>query len=274
MVNSRITIGEWFVTGGFYVPDPTYERELQRTVLGIWWGTHQLSGYVIESVALVAAGIAAIRACFRRTDTPLLVPLAIWTMAALPFYAFYSGHPYRIRYMIPLAAACALWCGVAIGRVAGGRLRPIVLTALIASAVVEAPLWKAHPAMLEEAQWDLPASRGRRSVTACLAREYHGDKIVASMGSLAHYMEELSNQGLTLADFVNEGNGIIWQAAVETGPAEHAGWMLVEEEAEGGDVLAQRLRSDAAFARGMQRVCEGGGVALYKRVSVRNARLQ
>jgi hypothetical protein len=41
--------------------------------------------------------------------------------------------------------------------------------------------------------------------------------------------------------------------------------MLVEEEAEGGDVLAQRIRRDASFAHGMTRVCEGGGVALYRR---------
>ena len=41
--------------------------------------------------------------------------------------------------------------------------------------------------------------------------------------------------------------------------------MLVEEQAEGGDVLAQRIRRDPSFVRGMSRVCEGGGVALYKR---------
>jgi len=274
VINSRITIGEWFVTGGFYVPDPTYETQLRRTLLGIWWGTHQLSGYVIESIALAAAAAVCVRAFTRRTDASLLVPAAVFAAAALPFYAFYSGHPYRIRYMIPLAAACALWCGLAVGRVGDRRFRVVLIVALIASALVEAPLWKAHPAMLEEAQWDRPASQGRRTVTECLTREYRGDKILASMGSLAHYMQELSNEGFTLDDFVNEGNGIIWEAALETGPAAHAGWMLVEEEAEGGDVLAQRLRSNAAFAQGMERMCEGGGVALYKRVNVRNARLQ
>jgi hypothetical protein len=102
-------------------------------------------------------------------------------------------------------------------------------------------------------------------VTACLAREYRGDKIMASMGSLAHYMQELSHAGLDVADFLNEGNGIIWNAAMETGPAAHAGWMLAEEQAEGGDVLARALRRDPSFGRGMTRVCEGGGVALYKR---------
>jgi hypothetical protein len=43
--------------------------------------------------------------------------------------------------------------------------------------------------------------------------------------------------------------------------------MLVEEESEGGDVVAARIRRDASFTRGMSRSCEGGGVALYRRVS-------
>jgi hypothetical protein len=85
------------------------------------------------------------------------------------------------------------------------------------------------------------------------------------MGSLAHYMQELSAQGFALADFINEGNGTIWDIALGNGPAPLAGWMLVEEHAEGGDVLAQRIRNDVSFARGMTRVCEGGGVALYRR---------
>jgi hypothetical protein len=51
--------------------------------------------------------------------------------------------------------------------------------------------------------------------------------------------------------------------------------MLVEEVAEGGDVLAAHVRRDPAFTRGMTRVCEGGGVALYKRASTaRNASLR
>jgi hypothetical protein len=119
--------------------------------------------------------------------------------------------------------------------------------------------------MLLEAQWDHGASLGRRDVTTCLARDYRGEKILASMGSLAHYMQELSGSGFAIADFVNEGNGVIWNMALQTGPAPHAGWMLVEEQAEGGDVLAERVRRDPDFTRGMIRVCEGGGVALYKR---------
>jgi hypothetical protein len=80
-------------------------------------------------------------------------------------------------------------------------------------------------------------------------------------------MHELSEAGFRIDDFIHEGTGVIWGLALETGPAPHAGWMLVEEQAEGGDVLAGRIRLDPAFARGMTRVCEGGGVALYRRLN-------
>ena len=268
MINSRITVGSWFVTDGFYVPDPTYQRQMTRTLLGIWWGTHQLSGYAIEIVALTAAVVSVISAA-RRATASWLVPASLFAAASLPAYAFYSGHPYRIRYMVPLVAACAVWGGIGVG-LAGRRSRiagAIVAATLLASIAIESPPWKAHPPMLEEAEWDLPDSHRREAVTACLAGQYHGEKVLASMGSLAHYMQELSRSGFHLADFINEGNGVIWQTAMQTGPAAHAGWMLVEEQAEGGDVLAKRIASDAGFARRMERICEGGGVALYRRVT-------
>jgi hypothetical protein len=136
---------------------------------------------------------------------------------------------------------------------------------LLASSLIESPPLSRHAPMIAEAQWDVPRSRERQAVTACLAPNYAGEKVMASMGSLAHYMQELSHEGFALADFLHEGNGTLWELAIETGPAPHAGWMLAEEQSEGGDVLARRIREDAAFARGMTRVCEGGGLALYKR---------
>jgi hypothetical protein len=267
VVVSRITVGSWFVTSGFYVPDPLYERQLAKTLLGVWWGTHQLSGYVSEIIAVCAAATVLVMAV-RTAGASAAVPAALFAAASLPAFAFYSGHPYRIRYMIPLVAACALWGGLAVG-ILGRRIRiagSTLVTVLLLSILFESPPWKAHPPMVDEAEWDRPDASGRRTVTACLAADYHGEKVLASMGSLAHYMQELSNNGFQLADFINEGNGMIWTAVLEAGPAPHAGWMLVEEQAEGGDVLAERIRADAAFARGMQRICEGGGVALYRRV--------
>jgi hypothetical protein len=182
---------------------------------------------------------------------------------------------------VPIVAACAVFDGLAVGMLARRAdlkvgLYAFALAAIVVlSTLIESPPWNMQAPMLLEAQWDRGASIGRRDVTACLAREYSGDKILASMGSLAHYMQELSNNGFAIADFINEGNGEIWNLAMQTGPAPHAGWMLVEEVAEGGDVLAEKVRHDPSFARGMHRVCEGGGVALYKRdVSVRTASLR
>ena len=269
LINSRITVGSWFVSEGFYVPDPTYLHQPLRTLVGVWWGTHQLSGYVIESVALAAAAVIAWRAVTSKQDASLIIALALFASAAVPIVAFYQGHPYRIRYMVPLVGACALFSGFAVGMISRVRKElPSGFAAaliVIASLFIESPTWNFNTPMLVEAQWDRGASIGRRSVTTCLAREYAGDKVLASMGSLAHYMQELSNSGFRIADFINEGNGEIWNLALQTGPAPHAGWMLVEEVAEGGDVLAERVRRDTAFTRGMKRVCEGGGVALYKR---------
>ena len=288
LINSRITVGAWFVSEGFYVPDPSYAQQPLRTLIGIWWGTHQLSGYVIEIVALATAAFIVWRALTRKEDASLLITLALFAAAAVPAVAFYDGHPYRIRYMIPVVAACALSCGLGVGMIWRVRKDPpyhdgrpgplgpgaVLASILVASLFVESPPWNMQAPMLVEAQWDRGASLGRRDVTACLAREYRGDKVLASMGSLAHCMQELSSDGFAIADFINEGNGDIWNLALRTGPAPHAGWMLVEEVAEGGDVLAEHVRHDPAFTRGMTRVCEGGGVALYKRASMQNAQFK
>jgi hypothetical protein len=272
VVNSRMTTGHWFVTGGFYVPDPLYETRLDRALVAVWWGVHQLSGYVVETLGICGALGLAAGALRDRHRVDRLIPLALLAAAALPVYAFFEGHPFRIRYMVPEVAACALFAGLAVGLLdrrprsaVWGRVIPVLAaTLLLVSAMWEAPPFRPSP-MLAEARWDQPASEGRRQVTACLRAFAPGQKILASMGSLAHYMHELSTEGFDLVDFIHEGNGVIWEMALETGPAPHAAWMLVEEESEGGDVLARRLRSSGSFGRGMTRVCGGGGVALYRR---------
>ena len=271
VLNSRLTVGAWFVSGGFYEIDALYEGRAWRSLVAVWWGTHQLSGYVIETVAIATAAALTIRAVRRRDAAALLIPVALLAAAALPFYGFYQGHPYRVRYMVPVMAACALFCGIAVGTLRrpppGRRAVPghALAALLLISSLIESPPFSSRAPLIDEAQWDVPRSIERQAVTACLAPQYRGDKVMASMGSLAHYMQELSHEGFAIADFLHEGNGTLWELAMETGPAPHVGWMLVEEQAEGGDVLTRRVRADAAFARGMVRVCEGGGVALYKR---------
>ena len=276
LVLSRLTVGAWFVSGGFYERDPTYDAQAVKSLLAIWWGTHRLSGYVIEIVGLTAAAWVVWRAVRNPDESPNLVTVALFAAAALPAYAFYEAHPFRIRYMVPVVTACALFCGIgigAVGRGRSGRTGPtespatawLLAALLVASTLIESPPWSRSSPLLVEAQLDAANSAARQQVTACLAPAYHGEKVLASMGSLAHYMQELSHHGFAIADFIHEGNGALWELALETGPAPHAGWMLVEEQSEGGDVLAQRIRRHDTFTRGMTKVCEGGGVSLYRR---------
>ena len=263
-LNSRLSTGHWFVTGGFYEIDSTYNGLVGKSLIAVWWGTHRLTGYVVVNVALAGAAWLAARAIARTAAAASLIPLAPLAAAALPFYAFVEGHPFRVRYMVVLAAASALLCGIALGllRHRAGAFAAAGL--LVAAGLTESPPLSRRAPMIEEAQRDAPRARERRAVTDCLRGRYRGEKILASMGSLAHYMQELSHEGIRIADFIHEGNGDLWQLALTTGPAAHAGWMLVEEQSEGGDILARRLREDAAFGQGMERMCAGGGVALYR----------
>jgi hypothetical protein len=106
----------------------------------------------------------------------------------------------------------------------------------------------------------------RQHVTDCLTAGYDGETIMASMGSLGHYMQEASRSGLNIRDFLHEGNGDIWLTALD-GPLPFAGWILIEEKAEGGDLLARTAREHPHFLEGYSRICEGAGVALYRRES-------
>ena len=84
-----------------------------------------------------------------------------------------------------------------------------------------------------------------------------------SMGSLAHYMHDLSLEGFEVHDFLHEGNGEVWTAAMQYGPRGFVTWVAVEERAEGGDAVYQRAQA-SGFPEGFERVAEGGGVALYR----------
>ena len=271
--HSWFTTGVWFVTGGFFVPDNTAHGHPYDAFMQVWYGIRLLTGNVIVGVAVAGICAVLVRGLISKQHASELVTLSLMGFLLLPSYAFAHGHPFRMRYMVALVVTVAAFVGIAVGLLKG-RVRTAAAVAVAAwLAFTVNPLDPKAP-MVQEAQWDRPFSAGRREVTNCLMREYHHEPILASMGSLAHYMQELSNSGFAIADFINEGNGEIWNLALQTGPAPHAGWMLVEEVAEGGDVLADRVRRDPAFTRGMTRVCEGGGVALYKRDALQNAKFK
>ena len=273
---SFASIGEWFVTGGFYVPDPTLQGQPLVVLDAIREGVADLGGprlvLAAEIAVAVLLGAAAIAKPEIRPDlltsckphpAALLMPLALLASVALPLYAFTSGHPFRIRYEVPLLLGCAACIGTAVGLTR--RAAPAVAVILFTAIVFQARPFDRNAPMIVEAQLDRQNGIGRQAVTACLRDSYDGTTVMASMGALAHYMQELSRAGFHLSDFLHEGSGPTWQAAYAYGPVAFTGWVLVEEAAEGGDMLHQKATSWPAFLRGFDRVCEGGNVALYRR---------
>jgi hypothetical protein len=202
----------------------------------------------------------------RRGRTSALIVLSLVTMAAVPWAAFYRGHPFRIRYMVPLMAIEAIGAGIAAGAIADRRVRAVCIVALLAIAGYELRPLDATAPMVVEAQWDRPNTSERARVTACIGRLEPGAKIMASMGSLGHYMQEMSRSGFAIRDFLHEGNGDIWLAALER-PQPFAAWMLIEEKAQGGDMLARIAHERPSFLAGYERVCDGAGLVLYRRES-------
>ena len=66
--------------------------------------------------------------------------LPLLAAAALPWYAFVQGHPFRVRYMVPLVAAGCVMAGFVVA-VLPARLRAVGAALLLTIAVVQrAPL--------------------------------------------------------------------------------------------------------------------------------------
>jgi hypothetical protein len=262
VVFSRVVVGEWFVASGFFVPDNPAAGDPYLALAEIVWGARALSGLGLMIVAAAGAISLVMTALLDRHRAVFVVPVALMTTAALPWLAFIEGHPYRIRYAVPLIAAQAVCAGVLTGLWKRWRIAAPVALLLLAGLELR-PLDASAP-MIVEAQWDRPNVAARQHVTDCLSQSYRGDTVMASMGSLGHYMQELSREGFRIRDFLHEGNGDIWLGAL-TEPRPFAGWMLVEEKAEGGDMLAVHARENPRFLDGFARICDGAGVALYRR---------
>jgi hypothetical protein len=280
-VFSRIVIGRWFA-GGFYVPD---NRALGKPLAAagqVGWGLLQLSDPVLLAMAAAGALVLLAPLASRRLRAERVIALSLGAAAALPWFAFVNGHPFRIRYMVPLLLGEAVAVGAAVGLLqtlaaAGvrrwgrtGAGRAFAVRAAVAAVVALAIVPRLDPfdlraPMIVEAQRDRPNRSIRAQVTRCLQAGYEGETVMASMSSLGAYMQETAHAGFDLRDFLHEGNGALWSAALEE-PRPFVGWILIEEKAEGGDMLAQRARGRPAFLDGFTRVCEGAGLALYRRL--------
>jgi hypothetical protein len=258
---SYASSGVLLPTSGFFKPD--------NPALDHWWlaydqvsrNAREIVGPVTIATAVAGAAVVIWRA--RQTQLRSLLPLSLASTAALPLTAFHGGHPERVRYMVPLVIAAAT-LGALACRALPERLRSAAAVLFLVGAVVVRPPLLSSAPMLLEAQWEVPLREARRTVNTYLAENYDGTPMLASMSSLAHYMQEASSIGLNLSNFVHEGNGDLWLDALGA-PQHHVGWILIEEQAYGGDSLAIRSRDDPSFLTGFTRVMTAGGLALYRR---------
>ena len=115
LVLGKLTTNYWFVTDGFFVADPRLAAKPIAVTGAIWFGLRRLGTDVLAGTAVVAAAVVFTRAWMARERAPTLVPLALAAVAVLPWYAFDQGHPFRIRYMIPLVAGGAVGTSILVG---------------------------------------------------------------------------------------------------------------------------------------------------------------
>ncbi|MEO6223934.1 MAG: hypothetical protein ABIP90_11860 [Vicinamibacterales bacterium] len=269
---SFASTGSWLATSGFFEPNNpalgnprlAFSQVVEGgSLLGgswlMWLGVAGALGCLVAAIEAARSTSVAKRIGVARA----LVPLCLAASAALPLYAFSNGHPIRIRYMTALVVAAAVAGGFALLRLPRRLHLAAALTVVAASVSVTPPLDTTAP-MVIEAQRERPSSEARRAVTAALVAQWDGTPIMASMGSLGHYMQQMSAQGFAIKDFLHEGNGDIWTAAL-WGPGRFVKWILIEETAEGGDALANQVRVNPSFLKGFTRIAASGGVALYVR---------
>jgi hypothetical protein len=262
MVLSRLTVGSWLVTGGFFEVDhSTYQSPLAVLRL-VGFGVRTLNGDVMTAIAVCGLMVLLISVASVRRGSHLLIVLSLAACIALPVYAFWNGHPFRIRYLVPVTMSIAAVTGVGVGLLP--RYRGLAATVVFLTALIETPPLSGRSPMVVEAQRDAANVRARQLLTDCFVLEYDQTPILASMGSLAPYMQETAQVGFALRQFIHEGIGQMWADSLADA-ARHAGWILIEEQAEGGDVLARLSGSSTAFLAGFERRCDGGGVALYRR---------
>ena len=260
--NSRWVVGSWFASGDFFVPENV---EALGHPLVAWQqvreGLTQLAGPMLPRAGYIGAAVVLWAWVRSPGRAPLVLLLALFAAAALPVVAYSQGHPFRIRYDLPLviASAAAAAGGISV------LWRPLrIPAAVLVVAFTMRHAWPIdHQAPLVlESQREAANMVGRQAVTAYLRHHYEGGGIMMSMGSLGHYMHDLSLAGFDLEDFLHEGNGEIWTFAMLR-PRGHAGWLIIERSAEGGDALYHAsLRP--RWLEGFVEVAQGGGVVLYR----------
>ena len=118
-VFSRVVVGQWFVSSDFFVPENKAQGLPMVAIDEIVWGARELSGRIVIALGVAGCGVLVATGLLIRRRAGALIALSLAATAAVPWVAFVDGHPFRIRYMVPLIAIEAVArSGVLVGFVA------------------------------------------------------------------------------------------------------------------------------------------------------------
>ncbi len=215
--------------------------------MAVVYGMRMLTGTPLVLIAL--AGVIALlwRGLSKPERAASLVVLALAAFMVLPAYAFYRGHPFRMRYMIAPAVGVIGLCGHCdrpAARLAAARCRD--RRGRLASWQPSGR-WTRSAPMVQEAQWDRPVQprtqKRHRVPDARVSRRahprQHGIPCPLHAGAVArghqHPRLRARRQPAVLA-------------RSDRLPKDHVGWILVEERAEGGDISPRARANHRSFS--------------------------
>ena len=180
--------------------------------------------------------------------------------------AFLEGHPFRIRYMVPLIAAEAVGAGVAAGLVPNGGCA-------LPAAIAAGRCWRRTNCgrSTRQRRWSSKRS-GIVRTCRCAQRVTDVHRAAAATATRSWRAWDRSATTCRKRRAAASRSAISCTKATATSgsrrssePRPFAGWMLIEEKAEGGDMLAQAARASTRnFSTVFGASARARGLALYR----------
>ncbi|MEW6366916.1 MAG: hypothetical protein AB1714_19995 [Acidobacteriota bacterium] len=210
-----------------------------------------LSGRLVYWAA--ALGIA-IFFTLKRFKPPYLAAYALLHPIPLFVFAYFNGHPYRVRYSVVMVPAIAAFATVWWPARPRHWAKALLVALLVANAVYASPK---RQRLLKEATYHVPEINEREQAIEFMNRHYDGRPVLISMGWLAPFLHDW---GIPLRYTVHEGVYATWDRALSR-PADVVDWIVVEDK----DALDQVRVENPNFLRGFKPALRLSNLAIYQK---------
>ncbi len=190
----------------------------------------------------------------RRLKPPYLAAYALLHPIPLFVFAYFNGHPYRVRYSVVMLPAIAVFATIWWPARSRNWAKVPLVALLAANAVYASP--KRH-VLLKEATYHVPEIKEREQAIELLNRRYDGRPVLISMGWLAPFLHDW---GIPLRHTIHEGVYGTWERALSR-PADVVDWIVVED----GDTLDQVRAENPNFLQGFEVALRLSNLAIYRK---------